>query len=435
MKEMKDSGIEWIGKIPQSSVIKRIKDISLSLGGGNYGEEEGSEGYLMPCISISDFKNGDLCDNLNIKISRIYKKKNKLKKGTILIEKSGGGEKNPVGRSIYLINDIESYYTNFVQGIKIVKEHPKYINYCLKIIHNYRLHMHYVKQTTGLQNFEFNKFSNNFYLPIHNITEQEKIANYLDIETAKIDKKISILEQKIEKLEEYKQSVIFETVTKGLDKNVEMKDSGIEWIGQIDKNINLVRLKSIYDYKNGYSFSEIDYSPVLNYKYLIKITNITESGIIKDDSFCINLNKKNKNFKIKNNSILYALSGATAGKSCYLGNTEDELYLNQRVAQIKLKKGLNKYLYYIISNKVFSNLLLNLYPQTAQPNINKEHIDNAIIPFYFDNVKQKEIVKFLDDFTFKIENKIKLIKKQIELLKEYKEAIIYEAVTGKMEIL
>lgn len=265
--------------------------------------------------------------------------------------------------------------------------------------------------------------------------QQTAIANYLDQETSKIDRKISILEQKYEKLEEYKQSVIFETVTKGLDSNVELKDSGIDWIGNIPKHWEVLRLKSIYNYKNGYAFSDNDYSKEPNGNYLIKITNVTENGIQEDETFCIEVNETTKKFKIKENSILYALSGATAGKCCFLDKTEKNFYLNQRVAQMQLKNGINKYFYYLICNKVFANLLLNLYPQTAQPNIGKNDLDNSYVPFVSNLIEQNKIVDYLDYFTSKIDKKKEIIKKKIELLKEYKQTIIYEAVTGKMEIL
>lgn len=214
---MKDSGIDWIGNIPDHWEVKRVKDILSNLGGGNYGDDEDKEGLLLPCISISDFKNGNLENNTNIKMNRIYKKKNIIKQGSILIEKSGGGEKVPVGRVIYAKKDIEAYYTNFVQGIKIIKNNSNYIYYCLSAIHKNKLHMNFVKQTTGLQNFEFNKFSTNFLLPIPDIDSQKNISEYLDELNLKVDKKIEIIKKQIELLKEYKQSLIYEAVTGKLD--------------------------------------------------------------------------------------------------------------------------------------------------------------------------------------------------------------------------
>ena len=150
-------------------------------------------------------------------MNRIYKKKNIIKQGSILIEKSGGGEKIPVGRVIYVKKDIESYYTNFIQGIKINKNNSNYIYYCLATIHKNKLHMNFVKQTTGLQNFEFNKFSTNFLLPIPDINSQKDIVEYLDSVCLKIDKKKEIIKKQIDLLKEYKQTIIYEAVTGKLE--------------------------------------------------------------------------------------------------------------------------------------------------------------------------------------------------------------------------
>ncbi len=214
--EMKDSGIDWIGTTPKHWKIKRIKNIFNSLGGGNYGEDENVSMINLPCISISDFKNGNIINTDKIVSLRSYNKNNKLKKGTILLEKSGGGEKNPVGRVIYLLNDINAHYTNFVQGLKSVED-SKFSYYLMKSIHSNKFHMNFVKQNTGLQNFNYNGFSKLFFVSIPPKNEQIDIVSFLDEETQKIEDKIALISKKVELLKEYKQSLIYEAVTGQLD--------------------------------------------------------------------------------------------------------------------------------------------------------------------------------------------------------------------------
>lgn len=214
--EMKYSGIDWIGTTPKHWKIKRIKNIFNSLGGGNYGEDENVGMINLPCISISDFKNGNIINTDKIVSLRSYNKDNKLKKGTILLEKSGGGEKNPVGRVIYLLNDINAHYTNFVQGLKSVED-SKFSYYLMKSIHSNKFHMNFVKQNTGLQNFNYNGFSKLFFISIPPKNEQIDIVNFLDEETQKIENKIALISKKIELLKEYKQSLIHEAVTGQLE--------------------------------------------------------------------------------------------------------------------------------------------------------------------------------------------------------------------------
>lgn len=223
--EMKDSGVDWIGKIPNTWNIKRFKNYYTNFGGGNYGEEpQKSSKIILPCFSISDFKNGNLNNNnkILIKTLRAYDKKNILKKGILLIEKSGGGEKNPVGRIVMVEEDIEGYYTNFVQGIKINKKiNEKYILFLLNSIYKLRLHMRYVKQNTGLQNFNFNSFANNLFIPLLSLREQNEIVDFLDKKTEEIDNEVKKLSKKVKLIEELKESIIYECVTGKLNIEVE----------------------------------------------------------------------------------------------------------------------------------------------------------------------------------------------------------------------
>lgn len=263
--------------------------------------------------------------------------------------------------------------------------------------------------------------------------KQLKIVKYLRKNENSLEDKIKKYNKKIELLKEYKEALIYETVTKGLDKNIEMKDSGIDWIGRIPKSFSIKRLKDVYIYKNGYSFSDEDYSEENNGNYLIKITQIKEDGININKEMVIKDNDRNKLFKIKKMSILYALSGATAGKSCFF-DSEYKCYLNQRVAEIRLKKGNSKYLYYIFKNKQMQHIILNSKQSTAQPNINKSDIDNFIIPYISNINKQNEIVDFLDKKTKEIDSEVEILSKKIGLIEELKESIIYECVTGKIDI-
>ena len=243
---MKPSGVEWIGDIPAHWEVKRVKDCYRNLGGGKYGSDENVDSFNVPCISISDFKHGDMKDAAKVKLHRSYPRTNTLKKETILIEKSGGGEKNPVGRVIFLEDDIEAYYTNFVQGITIVNCSPKLMNYILKYIHGAMLHMNFVTQTTGLQNFHFSEFAMMFSISLGTLSEQRAIASFLDDRTSAIDSKIDALEEKEQSLAELRKSIIHDAVTKGLDPKVPMKASGVDWIGDIPAHWTLNRVKCVF---------------------------------------------------------------------------------------------------------------------------------------------------------------------------------------------
>lgn len=421
---MKDSGIAWIGNVPKKFEIKRVSDFFISPKKITKPGRKDVLSLTLNGVIEKDIENNKGLSPESYDTYQIFKK-NDL---------------------VFKLIDLENYQTSRVgivwkdgimssAYIRLSKKKNTHVDYFFyQFFDLYKRAIFNMLGGNGVRSAinRSDLLKLNIIFPPK--SQQNAIANYLDHHTSRIDKEISLLEKKVEKLDEYKQALIYETVTKGLDKNVKMKDSGIEWIGMIPEHWEVKRVKDVYVYNNGYAFSDNDYSEKNNGNYLIKITHVTENGIQENENLCINVTEITKKFKIQNNSILYALSGATAGKTCFFENSIKNFYLNQRVAQIKNKKGLTKYLFYMLNNKIFSYLILNLKPQTAQPNIGKADLDNSFIPFVLDINEQQSIANYLDEKCSKIDNKKELVNKKIELLKEYKQSLIYEAVTGKINI-
>lgn len=271
--------------------------------------------------------------------------------------------------------------------------------------------------TTDLKNLIINNIS---------LQEQTKIANYLDKETSKIDRKISILEQKYEKLEEYKQSVIFETVTKGLDSNVEMKDSGIDWIGEIPKHWEVKRVKDLFSLKKGRN------AGIYSAEFIHDEENKGEypvySGQTENEGVMGSIKTFEYNYL---NGVLFTTT--VGAKAMSVKRLFNKFSLSQNCGVLIPTKTINlSYSYYLISS-CFSFARQSI-PSHMQPSLRKEDLNIFYcldIPFN----EQESIGVYLDTFSSKIDKKKEIIKKQIELLKEYKQTIIYEAVTGKMEIL
>lgn len=254
----------------------------------------------------------------------------------------------------------------------------------------------------------------NFTIPQLSIIQQEKIANYLDTETSKIDRKVSILEQKFAKLEEYKQSVIFETVTKGLDNNVPMKDSGIDWIGKIPAHWEILRVKEVLNPLNKSDIQSGD----------------SELDGIYD--FYISGAKTKKINKTNLHQIALLLpTGGTYmvhfPKNVPCAYSTDVLPLVTK-SLLNIKYGF----YFLNANREYFNQ--SYFSGTGIKHLQREEFFNSLITIPSKN-EQDEITCYLDLVCLKIDKKKEIIKKQIELLKEYKQTIIYEAVTGKKEIL
>ncbi|WP_339365972.1 restriction endonuclease subunit S, partial [Vallitalea maricola] len=248
-RKMKDSGVEWIGKIPEDWNIIILKRTIKSRMGGAWGDTPKNNENDIICIRIADFE----YTKLKIKQNVTYTKRNyandtinklTLKKGDILVEKSGGGELTPVGRTVIFKLPVLALYANFIDRLRIYKDiSSDYIQYLLVSFYYNGITKKYVKQTTGIQNLDLTTMLLKEKIPLPIIKEQYSISNYLDTKCTKIDQTIERQKQVIEKLKEYKKSIITEAVTKGLNTNVKMKHSGVEWIGEIPENWKIRKIK------------------------------------------------------------------------------------------------------------------------------------------------------------------------------------------------
>ena len=290
------------------------------------------------------------------------------------------------------------------------------------------------------------------YINIPQIKEQEKIANFLDEKTSQFDLIISKKEKLIERLEEAKKSLISEVVT-GKVKVVktddgyelikrsseEMKDSGVEWLGSIPKDWNVIKLKHLVSQKitdGPHETPELvdDGVPFLSAEAIVdsKISIPNMRGYITKEQYEIYAKKS----KVYKNDILFCKSGSTTGKSA-LVTTDDVFGIWSPLAIIRAndKKIDYKNLFYVIQSSYFRVQVVNYWSFGTQPNIGMGTLENLYVPLSKNKEEQKSISEYLDYKIIFIDNLIDSIKLQIEKLKEAKQSLISEAVTGKIEIL
>lgn len=255
MPEMKESGIEWIGEIPADWEIQPIRYLITEHFSGSWGNDEKGNDNDRVCMRIADFdfakmqfKVLDDADYTvrNYSDSDIYNKT--LRYGDILIEKSGGGEKTPVGRTVIYRLKHSAIFANFMDCIRInsSKMDIEYAKYVFFSLYKRGVTNLYFNQTTGLQNLNMTKYFREVYVPLPKVWRQKQIANLLDAKCSEIDTLLADIQSEIETLEEYKKSVINEAVTKGLDCDVPMKNSGIPWCPQIPQHWNIIPSKYLF---------------------------------------------------------------------------------------------------------------------------------------------------------------------------------------------
>ena len=265
-------------------------------------------------------------------------------------------------------------------------------------------------------------------VPVPPFNEQQNIASFLDNIVGKIDEIIAQQKKMIELLNERKQIIINNAVTKGLDPNVKMKDSGVDWIGEIPEGWEVISIKHIIKFINGYAFDSNKFKnegeiPV------IRIGDISEGKINLDDIVYVSRRKELDSYLTKQGDLLIAMSGATTGKVGF--DTTGGKYINQRVGAIRSNN--QKLVFYWLNSTYFKEYVLLSALGSAQPNISSNGISNFQICLPKEG-DINSIVLYIEEEIGKIDQIVKVAQKQITLLQERKQIIINEVVTGKVKV-
>lgn len=429
-EKYKASGIDWLGEIPEGWEVKRLKDLGFLYSGlsGKKGEDFLSEDEYKtkPFIPFTNIANNQYIKINDFKKVVINKdeNQNRVKKNDLFFLMSSEGYED-IGKNSLLLDDVKEVYLNsFCKGFRFTNKEilGNFVNYLL-LSDNFRNLMILGGKGFTRINLPMGKI-NNFSIIIPNKQTQTTIANYLDKHTALIDKKIELLKAKKQSYTQLKQTLINEVVTKGLDTTVEMKDSGIEWIGQIPKHWEMKRLKDNVICYNGGAFKESLAEvglPIIKIKQLVSSSNAIE--------FCNpNSNKINKGNLLKSGDLLFSWS-TLLYPFIYKG---EKAVLNQHIFKLKYSKNLDKkFLYYKLISS--TDILKALAHGSTMKHIMKFDFDNLN---YSHPPKQEQIkiANYLDEKTQKIDDIIQSIDKNIERLKEFRKTLINDAVTGKIKV-
>jgi type I restriction enzyme S subunit len=275
-------------------------------------------------------------------------------------------------------------------------------------------------------------------LPFPNHSEQTAIVTYLDSKTALIDQAIGIKQKQIELLKERRQILIHKAVTRGINPNVKLKDSGVEWIGEIPEGWEVARVKQ-YSSKiskgttpSTEGRSILDEGPI---RY-IKAENIQDGFITNSPAHFIDekTNAMIQRSQLQENDILFVIAGATLGKIAIVSKEQTPSNTNQAVAFVRPNsKVIPQYLSAWLSSSIIKELTWLVAVQSAQPNLSMENLGN--FPIVLPSLKEQQNILFhIDKGSTKIATAISLKEQEIEKLKEYKATLINSAVTGKIKV-
>jgi len=424
----KDSGIEWIGEIPSEwNIVKTKYMTSPRKELSDSGKEEllSVSEYLgvIPRSLIRKGKGSLSRSESLIGYLKVYK--GDLVNNIMLMWKKGLGVSQYDG----IVSPAYSVF-NFIESV------PSYYHYLYRTD---RYITEFRKNSTGVIMSRLRLYDDDFGdIPsvIPSLQEQQQISDYLDYKTSKMDKLLEKTQQKIELLKEQRISLINTTVTKGLNPNVEMKDSGVEWIGKIPSEWNTISLR-YYLIRVGSGSTPRGGGDVYSDNGIpfLRSQNVHFDGLHLEGVVFISeeIHQNMNNTIVKHGDVLLNITGGSIGRSCVV-DTHEEMNVNQHVSILRTKESLiNFYLNYCLVSSIGQEQVD--YNQTGgnREGLSSDNIKNfkfVLPPLQ----EQQQIVDYLDKETSKIDKLVDIESKRIVLLKEYRQSLISEVVTGKVDV-
>ncbi len=409
--EYKDSGIEFFGEIPVHWNLSPFKWHIVRNDGGVWGEDADGIDDTVVLRSTEQTVDGEwtINDPAMRKLTKKEKEFSLLKAGDILITKSSGSV-NHIGKASLVTEKIESIgacYSNFMQRIRVSTNiNPKLAWYLLNC-QVVKQQFNFLSNTsTGLSNLNASTIGT-VIIPIPSTSEQALIVGYLNSKTASIDSLIEKQAALITLLREKRQAIITEAVTKGLDPNVPMKDSGVEWLGDVPEHWIVSKIKKEYTIKSGIDKKfEKGIYPLFGANGLIGFSNT---------------------FSISSPTVVIGRVGS-AGEINYVnkccGVSDNALIIKN------VKNDTPRYDFYLFQSIDIKSLI----SKNAQPLITATDIMEKFYACPFESTERNDISIYLDEKISMIDILIEKINSMINLLREKRQSIISEAVTGKIDL-
>ncbi len=423
--EYKESGVEWIGKVPKPWKIKRLKYIAdLNMGQSPPSEEYNSDQIGTP------FLQGNAEFGPHHPTPKIYcpTAKKHANPGDILVS-----VRAPVGA----INTANQEY-GIGRGLCAIRPRTnqferRYAKYLIEVV---RAELHVVATGSTYEAVTVDEVSN-LTCVVPPLSEQKQIANFLDRKTKRIDQLIHIKERQIALLQEQRTALINQTVTKGLEPNVEMKPSGVEWIGVIPKHWKIKRLKHVakilpsnvdkHIYPDEIQVRLCNYTDVY-YNDYITVDTVLKKGSCKESEFT--------KFALRKGDVIITKDSETPddiGVPTYVKDDLDSVVCGYHLTMIRPLTCRGEFIFrFIQSDRTRRYFEVNSNGITRY-GLGKSSIENLLLPIPTDS-EQRKIADFLNNKTKQIDELITTEQRKIELLKEYRQSLISEAVTGKIDI-
>jgi len=429
--QMKDSGIEWLGSIPNHWNVNTLKN-KFQLKPSNVDKKTHDDETAVQLCNYVDVYYNDFITN-DLPFMEASATEHEINKFSLVVDDVIITKDSEDPMDIGVPALVRETKDNLVCGYHLTmikKRTPDvsgaFLFWCLK---DSAIASQLYREATGVTRWAISSRNiKNITLAFPSFEEQKAIADYLNQACSKIDETIAIKQQQLDTLEAYRKSIIHEAVTKGLDKTVEMKDSGVEWFGDIPSHWKLKKLTQLTSFTTGFTPSTSNPSFYEGKHNWVTIDDLNEEKIVKTKSTITDLAIAGKEQKIApKGSLLYSFK-LSVGKTAI---AENDVYTNEAIAAFRPSPKIDmRYFKYSVEDYLIFNGKENIYGATL---LNRDLIRTSRI-LYPELKEQKEIADYLDQACLKIDDTKETVSKQIETLKEYRKSLIHECVTGKKRV-
>ena len=443
--DYKDSDVEWLGEIPAHWERYRLRWTVNGCQNGVWGDEADGMNDTI-CVRVADFNRTQFLVNLHDPTLRSIDPRiadtRLLKKKDLLLEKSGGGEKQPVGAVVMYNHRLPAVCSNFVARMPVAEgHHPRYLTYLHAALYTARINTRSIKQSTGIQNLDGASYLSE-YVGTPGDREQCEIAGFLDRETAKIDALVAKKERLVELLLEKRTALITSAVTRGLDSSVPMKDSGVEWLGEIPAHWGVKRLRHLLHHiEQGWSPS------CENREASADEWGVLKAGCVNRGVFLASEHKALPStltpipgLEVRQGDLLMSRASGSRdliGSVAVVPKCRPHLLLCDKVFRLHTTSSAapRQFLGYAMNSRIVRWQIESVISGGGglASNISQEAVKDIVV-VQPPRTERQKVVGYLDRETVRIDALMAQVHQAIDHLTEYRTALISAAVTGKIDV-
>lgn len=415
----------------------RLKHTIDGCKNGIWGEESTGEDEIV-CVRVADFDRTTgrvlLREPTYRSVTESQRRGRLLKRGDLLIEKSGGGATQPVGAVVLFGHEEPAVCSNFIARMPVAAGlEPRFLCYVHHALYAIGINQRAIKQTTGIQNLDLAAYLDEL-IAVPSIHDQVSIADFLDEKTSAIDALIEKKERLVQLVQQKLLATITRTVAHGLDPDASMRDSGVEWLGNIPAHWHIAPLYAKYSVQLGKMLSQ-EASDGPHPAAYLRNANVQWGRVILDDLREMNFSwAERRKFALRKGDLLVCEGGEVGRTAIWYGEMA-ECYYQKAIHRVRPIRSTEHppFLFYVMRAAAHREVFLAEGNQSTIPHLTAEKLRRHRFPFP-PPPEQINIAQYLDHVTKAADDVVGHEQRIAAKLREYRQTLISAAVTGQIDV-